>query len=385
VKSHTASTNPQKTIHETAETLCFQAEMKEVSTKGRLVQKEGSKKLWSTLPTADKLTDFGEGLLREQWISSYNYKICGPRQNKWMLLYDHWKEPSNDASHRDEDMLSAVQKDDSALRDEDMPREVPKFWRVRVVDVCETSKTLTCSCGYFQRVGIPCRHILKVLRTVHGESFAGVTENDVRVFWRKMYYNCAVGIGMDNNDNKLLLTKYFELLDKDTRGPRLAIALDTVREIVDDDMVQKNALSVHERCLNYSKETCLRALPPDLLGGVPANIAQESFVNNSDDDWPLAVLQPSSTVIQSPPPKRGYAVIEPVFKEIAATMTANETSERVAKVHQGLLRVLADLNQDLGVQPPAGRVVSSSVAQSKRQCTHGTGYRKLGEASKSEA
>jgi MULE transposase domain/SWIM zinc finger len=365
MKSHSSSTNPQQSIHEAAKTLCFQAEVKEQSTKNCLVRKADSTKLWSTLPTADKLTDFGEGLLQEQWKASANYKIHGPEGNKWLLLFDHWRKELVDSPR------SAVTVDlpQSA-------RTIPSFWRVRVVQLCETTKELTCSCFYFERVGIPCRHILSVMRAVHATGFAGVTENDVRVFWRKRYYNCAVDIGIEE-DNVLLREKYLKLLENDTRGPRLDVNLATVPILVDHDVQQRSMLPIHDRCLNYSKELCRQVLPLDETSGVPANLTQESVFHNVDDDWDLPTVEHPSPSPETRPQKRAFGEMNPICQQFIGLVSANETNERVDYAVEVLHEAMAKYVQKMGFNPPVGQVVSSCIAKSKRRCTHGTDHRKV--------
>jgi SWIM zinc finger len=378
MKAHASATNPQQTIHRAAETLCFQAEVKELTTKNSLIRKEGSKKLWSSLPTADKLTDFGEGLLREQWLTSASYKICGPMENKWLVLYNHWNgnqiESSKEPSTSNESLVSVSGK--TSIESPVSVSNVPKFWRIRVVERCKQSNTLTCSCCYFERVGIPCRHILKVLRTVHGNGFNGVTENDVRVFWRKRYYKCAVDNGSDE-DNVIIRQMFFRLLDNDTRGPRLDVDLDSLPVIMDDDIVAKSALPVHERCFNYSKEICLRVLPQQSLSIGPANLTQESMFNNDDDGWCPAVLAPPSPLQDTSHAKRAYCTLHPAWQECIGKVSANEDPELIQFALEGIYELNSKIDQKLALQQPAGKVVSSCVAANKRHRSHGTDHRKI--------
>jgi MULE transposase domain/SWIM zinc finger len=354
LKAHSSATNPQQSIHETAKTLCFQAEVKEQTTKNCLVRKEGSRKLWSTLPTADQLTDFGEGLLLEQWKAGQkHYKINGPCENKWLLLFDHRQGQPNNVPER-------------------LPNVIPKFWRVRVVERCERSKTLTCSCCYFERVGIPCRHILKVMCTVLGEGFSGVTENDVRVFWRKRYYSCAIGVGAEQ-DNAVLHEKYMRLLDNDTRGPCLHVDLDTIPVLVDNDVVMKSKLSVHDRCFNFTKEVCLQVLPQNAFSSAPANLTQESIFHDNDDDWDLPDIEPMDSQ-DDLPEGFAYGAVNPICQALINMLSANQTRERVDRAIERLYDVVSETAKDIGCEPPAGQVVSSCLAKSKRRRTHGTDH-----------
>jgi hypothetical protein len=72
--------------------------------------------------------------------------------------------------------------------------------------------TLLCC---FDRIGIPCRHIMALLDFILGDDFKGITVNDVRVFWR--IYSFFYGMQPRNNMLSLLL----ELRETDTQDPIL--------------------------------------------------------------------------------------------------------------------------------------------------------------------
>jgi hypothetical protein len=216
------------------------------------------------------------------------------------------------------------------------------------------------------------------MRTVHGESFAGVTENDVRVFWRKRYYSCAADIGTDQG-NAVLHEKYLKLLDNDTRGPCLNVDLGSVPFLSDSDVLLKSTLPIHDRCLNYTKELCLLALPLTALPGVPgvpANLTQESTFNFSDEDWDQPAIELPTPSRDTPSQKRAYGEINPVCQQFIGIVSANETAEHVDYALEVMYEAIGKVCQKIGCNAPAGRVVSSCMAKSKRRCTHGTDHRK---------
>jgi SWIM zinc finger len=67
---------------------------------------------------------------------------------------------------------------------------VPSYERTRVVDVCEDSAKcffLRCSCGYFDRFGIVCRHQYAVLRKGLTPARHSPQLSDVAVRWQTLY------------------------------------------------------------------------------------------------------------------------------------------------------------------------------------------------------
>jgi hypothetical protein len=53
---------------------------------------------------------------------------------------------------------------------------VPRFKRVRKIRRCAERGTLLCDCCYFDRVGIPYRHIIVLLHHILGGEFKGLSQ-----------------------------------------------------------------------------------------------------------------------------------------------------------------------------------------------------------------
>jgi SWIM zinc finger len=172
IKSHSAAVKPQHTTLDATDRLCFQAQQNERKITSIVVARQSQTSLHSNLPTASTLTELGNGLVEAQWNEKENYDICGPFGYYWHCL-----------------RRTAV------AHTPTMPCKIPQFVRVRTVKLCSTSKQLTCSCQYFERVGIPCRHIMKVMSVVLGSSYKGVTLDDVKVLWSRDYYFHSLDLG----------------------------------------------------------------------------------------------------------------------------------------------------------------------------------------------
>lgn len=243
IKSHSAPVLPQHTIEKATKVLSFQGNPKGINTQITMADKDGSRKLWSSLPTAKHLTDLGEALTGNEWDERNQYGVVGPFENEeWLVM-----------------RLSHITTCDSMDGDdiEDEVGVIPRFRRVRQVIRHPITGCLTCSCCYFLRVGIPCRHIMAVLCQVHGDSCKGISHNDVLVLWRNNYYKTGMASGASETKRMLC-----ELRSNDTQGPVLVLVLaelpTSIIRDADNDIVRAQSQDDSARCLNYptSAEKC---------------------------------------------------------------------------------------------------------------------------------
>jgi hypothetical protein len=159
---------------------------------------------------------------------------------------------------------------------------VPKFKRVRKITRCGEPGTLLCDCCYFDRVGIPCRHIIALLDHILGDEFKGITVDDVRVFWRKDYF--FYGMQPQNEMRSLLMA----LRNTDTQGPVLPSGKLPSTIFMNDyhPIVRTYHLPLTERCMNYSQIHCQQALERYGNTSCPSNhgISQEVYDYSINDD-----------------------------------------------------------------------------------------------------
>lgn len=166
MKKHCAPVLPQHTLAKATQVISFQSNLKSAQISMELTQKEHSRKLWSNLPTANYLCDVGEALVGEEWKMRFQYESVGPSEDAnedyWLVLLDEVATAETGVRGTGEGV-------------------VPRFRRVRRVTRCRQVGTLTCSCGLFQRVGIPCRHVMNICCKVLGDQYEGITHHDVLV------------------------------------------------------------------------------------------------------------------------------------------------------------------------------------------------------------
>jgi hypothetical protein len=191
IKYHSLAVKPTHGIVESTKILTQQSNMKTSDQKLQAAHYDASKvRGWSTLPTANSLTRLGESILLTQWEESTKYELTGPYEHCWKVV----RHGVYDAA-----MVSKYDK-------------FPKFVRVRSVHRDQDTGVLRCSCNHFERIGISCRHVLAVLRSVYGDSFKGLTVESVRVFWWSRYSHYGTS---SLEQHKSMLDLLFQLRDND--------------------------------------------------------------------------------------------------------------------------------------------------------------------------
>jgi hypothetical protein len=234
MKSHAAPTNPQHTLDKAAKVLSHQAQLKMLLLQTDIACKVNATTLWSDQPGQGRLVDLAISLINNQRAECGLYDISGPFVGA--------------ARH---DIFWLLLRKDKETPDTQMGT-VPNFRRVRKIRRHSDPGTLICDCCYFDRIGIPCRHIMALLDSILGDEFKGITVNDVRVFWRIDYF--FYGMQPRNNMRSLLL----DLRENDTKGPILHIDKVPSASIMDDNdpVVKTYHLPLTERCRNYSQIHC---------------------------------------------------------------------------------------------------------------------------------
>jgi hypothetical protein len=264
---------------ESTKILTQQSKFKSGDTKIQSAQYDQSKvRGWSCLPTANSLTRLGESLLLKEWDESATYDITGPCNFQWLVLRQ--RNTTEEAT-----TLATTQ------------HKYPKFNRVRSVHRDHVTGVLQCSCCYFQRIGISCQHILAVLRSVLGKnSFQGVTETSIRVFWWSKYSHYGVlNLGEHQSLlNSLLTTR---LCDNDVHGPVLPsnstmpANIDWHDNTSNPTIVATSRQPITSCCYNYSSEQCVSALQDRaLVNDASSTLSQDywNFNNDGDDSIILA-------------------------------------------------------------------------------------------------
>jgi hypothetical protein len=169
LKTGGAPVKPQFALDKAAAVLTRNANIRVLQIDINGSRDSTTNKLWLQLPaTAPYLTNLGENLVRNQWKEHDKY--FGARGSDSCI---HVKRLAHHRSHK--------------------CGHIPKFIRVRVVKLADNG-CLTCSCFYFERTGICCRHIMYVLVQAI-PSYTGVTHKDISVVWWNMFYQHACRTG----------------------------------------------------------------------------------------------------------------------------------------------------------------------------------------------
>lgn len=360
MKYHSAPVRPQHPLVQATKVLCFQGEMKEVDLSNKLAEKENSRKLWSALPTADYLSDLGEALLSNEWMLHQQYSVVGPTgEGKWFCLFC---KPSDSTAP---------------------PGVVPVFQRVRCIQRCTATGTLRCSCCYFERVGLPCRHIMAILKKHLGNTFKGVSHHDVLVLWHKSYYFHGM------QPSNVIRSQFMKLRDNDIQGPVLCELPATVEIDLAHPVIQLHHMPLADRCLNYSSSQCSRAF--QCITAAPAHLSQETHFNNDEDSQFDDTDHFDDGCVPSPVRKRpdgentrvdAYPVLAPMFKELMASLDRNCDFAKLEKYKDTFEQMIACeraeaaskiRKQGLASVPGALRgIISSAVPSNKRRKSHGT-------------
>jgi hypothetical protein len=345
MKSHAAPTNPQHTLAKATKVLTHQACLKSLSLQSDLARKINSKTLWSEQPTQGHVVDLALNLIINEWEQRGHYDIAGP------------------FSDADSEGIFWLQfRKDQAIDDSQDKHlgTVPRFKRVRKIHRCCETGTLRCDCCYFDRVGIPCRHIMALLCQITGSEFKGVAVDDVRVFWRNDYF--FYGMQPRNDMGSLLL----QLRDSDTQGP--IVPIDKVPPTISMDenhpIVKTFSLPLVERCLNYAPLQCQAALQSHGSSIAPGclGLNQEFFDygDTADDDGSVLEFQtPTDATFSYPsPPKKdktaheqAYDLLKPKFDELVTLLgDSNADNTQITLYGDMLTEIIMRRRAGIGCQ-----------------------------------
>jgi hypothetical protein len=376
LKSSAAPVLPQHSLDRCALILNQNAAMKSRTKRIDSAVTVSTRPLWSTLPTSNKLlTSKGESIVATQWQLRHEY-ICEQVGDRcWHLLAKSTTTSPCDAA----DVLN-------------LGDAIPCFSRVRRVEMLEGTNILLCSCMYFERTGIPCRHVMNVLDTIC-PGYNGISHHDVSVTWRSDFHKYA----FSNDSSKQCLSKiYSELLFNDVRGPSIP---DGVK--VTNDIKNPSTLTIKptiDTCQNYNAGTIKTALiqsgyygrfdgdweggEDNISFGGAFNTQEETYMCGDDSDsipfptmleiGPTDIVPVINGVL--PSHDTPYGVLAPLFKELTSILGHNCSDEKVGKYKRFLSESIALEKEEFSSSKknPSGNMISSSVGCNKRHKSHGT-------------
>ena len=154
-KNNPTGVRPNQNLDDSYRHISSQANVKAIERNRRAATDLDAVPAWSNTPTSKIITSYGEIIVMEQYHQRNKYHLHRQDESTWLLLRKEGSEKKNRYSK--------------------LP--APKFKRVRKVQL--KGEHLTCSCCFYQRHGIPCRHVMAVNGLPHPD--------DIAVRWRRDY------------------------------------------------------------------------------------------------------------------------------------------------------------------------------------------------------
>jgi hypothetical protein len=380
LKYATASVLPTHTLHKSTKILTDNAKMKSVDKQMLGSRKSRGTKTWGKSPAANFVTDVGESLLSQQVAMSLPelYGWFQPQVNVWLLGLISPKECNG---------------------------VIPRFRRIWIVTLHPLTGCLSCSCQYFTRVGLPCRHVLFVCRMVLGEEYCGPTHLEVSCFWWKD----AVVYGLSTAPKHMQSRKLFQQLRlNDTQGPSVPSGWKpdnaTYQQfgVADETLLEKyKSQASLPVCANYSRADVATALAHSKGGGAvvgskgishgPACMSQQTLTYGSDgagsdnfgdfddfDDNTSIAFQDNTKEEWHGKERAPYQELMPLMKEIIGIhdgLPRKRMDATKVELNEILFRLKTEVALKLGRTPTnKDTYVSSSQVTNKKRKTHGTNY-----------
>ena len=397
LKNCAAPVMPQNSVERAVETLSFNADLKTRDTMIRLSDKRVSKKLWSSSPTANNITDLGEGLVRFEWEKGAVWNAVRDIDVvlRWITYHQNEEEAMNEVigpswedeleEDEDEQGNAGSSADTTKLK---LKRfgHLPKFNRVYVVTVDENG-CLVCNCVKHTRMGFCCRHIGAVMRMEPLLKAAypnGYPLSSLKVFWRQEHYVYGMSTDPTHNSIKASLSS---LAKRDTTGvscpTNLMGSCETTTEVPEHIMELLHA-PAEFRVLNYSPTVCTAALRdlqdcrnPASFGhaaNVPVGLSQTSHFgsNNEEDDmFSFLINNPENNAHghTSERLKRTF------YDATEAIYNSEKTEELEIKLYDFMNKIIVEARGSCSTNvEQKGKRLSMYTASSKRRKTHGTAH-----------
>ena len=200
-KKNPGGVRPNQPMHESYGQMSDQADAQAIERNRKAAADLDTVPTWSKSPTAPQITAYGETILMEQYQERNNYYLHRQDENAWLLMRKQGKKKPS---------LSEL--------------SVTKFKRVRKVELI--GEHLECSCRFYSRYGIPCRHILAINGLPSVE--------DIAVRWHRQY---GYFYGRDGYEEVTEL--YNEAMNAAPKGPRIGVHAKAELPKVDEETLQE--------------------------------------------------------------------------------------------------------------------------------------------------
>jgi hypothetical protein len=247
----------------------IQAATKSVAYQATALSRLASTATWSTISSVvSKMVPYGGGLIEKEWNHSHNDYISGmfgPAEFRLSLVSGEAEEVSD--SH----FLSSF---------------VPRFKYVRIVTVVTRGSAffLVCSCGHFERCGIPCRHLFHVRRKYWKDGYPLAT--DIHPMWHA--HHKAYAFTVDTQGRKLqpsaALERFAKEFPKCVAGLRIPTATPDHLEPILQAHPNLNILSAADRCLNWPSALIVELCTKQDYSGMPATSQEVNMYSQASDN-----------------------------------------------------------------------------------------------------
>ena len=344
---------PNMLLDNASKRLSDQGTMKYEQFMAQTIKEQYKIKPWNPMKCATHLIDRAAALLYQQWEVRDCYYRCRVNENTWYLIYkEELRKPRKNIE--------------------------PIYQDVHILTVVKN--ILYCSCYFFNRIGLPCRHMYNLLQD--SPKYTEPSHHEVSVRWWSPYAKHAFPI--ETEKRKSRLTKLIEKLAvNDIKGPKCYIQ-DYEWDIIVDDIPEKFSITDNNFCLNYKvpyNEVQNNALNDiafgmtqishkDDLHSCCSGLAETEVRNNIRQHKNEMILDDNQI------PKNIWHFFSPLFKELVSSSEGVVDRPRLDEISKALkkeintnIQIASDQKK---VEKPKGTIISSEVACSRKRKTHGT-------------
>ena len=247
LKNHSTPVLPSMSLSRSAQVQTLQSDLKMASIERQAASLLVHQPNWVSSLTSPYILPLAESIIQQEIALVPKY-IVRRKENAWQVVLNYVDNPNYFTNTMDGDVCKKLRK------------FLPRYRHLRTV-TSDDNSNCQCSCGFFQRFGIPCRHLHAVAK-FENPAFVGFTHHDVSVIWLRSYSHFAY----TREHNSVAISQALEALSRDdVVGPRLTqhaseVALRSghhYQSKYDTMFVERSAI---ECCWNYKREEVLNCV-----------------------------------------------------------------------------------------------------------------------------
>ena len=247
LKNHSTPVLPSMSLSRSAQVQTLQSDLKMASIERQAASLLVHQPSWVQSLTSPYILPLAESILQQEFVLVPKY-VVRRKENTWQVVLNYVDNPNYFTNTMDGDVCKKLRK------------FLPRFRHIRTVTP-NSNGSCQCSCGFFQRFGIPCRHLHAVAK-FEKPSFMGFTHHDVSVLWLRSYSHYAY----TREHNSEPISQALEALSRDdVLGPTLLQHASEAQlssghhyqSKFDTLFVERSAM---ESCWNYRKEEVLNCV-----------------------------------------------------------------------------------------------------------------------------